>query len=47
VFDRALFRRASQDALIELKALAKIIQSSIAQIEAVVTANYFTFSTFS
>ncbi|KAF8467039.1 hypothetical protein DFH94DRAFT_301018 [Russula ochroleuca] len=43
--------RISQDALAELKALANIIQSSIEQIEEVVTANSFTFpspdSTFS
>jgi hypothetical protein len=32
-----------QDALAELKALSNIIQSSIEQIEAVVTANSFTF----
>lgn len=41
----------SQDALVELKALADIIQSSIQQIEEVVIANAFTFpspdSTFS
>jgi hypothetical protein len=41
----------AQDALAELKALGNIIQSSIQQIEAVVTANSFTFpspdSTFS
>ena len=33
----------AQDAVSELKALANIIQSSIQQIEAVVTANSFTF----
>ena len=41
----------AQDSLSELKALANIIQSSIQQIEAVVTTNSFTFpspdSTFS
>ena len=37
------YRRASQDALAELKTLANIIQSSVEQIEAVVTANSFTF----
>ena len=51
MFDSVLLRRASQDTLAELKALANIIQSSIEQIEAVVTANSFTFpspdSTFS
>ena len=51
MFDSVLFRRASQDTLAELKALANIIQSSIEQIEDVVTANSFTFpspdSTFS
>ena len=44
-------RRVSQDALVELKTLADIIQSSIKQIEEVVNANSFTFpspdSTFS
>jgi hypothetical protein len=51
VFDTALLRRVSQDVLAELKALANIIQSSIEQIEEVVTANSFAFpspdSTFS
>ena len=51
VFDNALFLRASQDALVELKTLANIIQSSVEQIEAVITANSFNFpspeSTFS
>jgi hypothetical protein len=51
VFDGVLLRRVSQDALAELKALGNIIQSSIQQIEEVVTANSFTFpssdSTFS
>jgi hypothetical protein len=46
-----LFGRALPDALAELKALANIIQSSVEQIEAAVTANSFTFpspdSTFS
>jgi hypothetical protein len=45
------FGRALPDALAELKALANIIQSSVEQIEAAVTANSFTFpspdSTFS
>ena len=41
--DRALLRRVAQDALVELKALANIIQSSVEQIEAAVTANSFTF----
>ena len=40
--DSILFRRASQDALAELKALGNIIQSSIDQIEEVATANSFT-----
>ena len=44
-------RKAAQGSLAELKALANIIQSSIQQIEEVVTANSFTFpspdSTFS
>ena len=43
--------RALPDTLAELKALANIIQSSVEQIEAAVTANSFTFpspdSTFS
>jgi hypothetical protein len=43
MFDRALFGRVSQDTLGELTALAKIIQSSIEQIEGVVTANSYTF----
>jgi len=51
VFDGAILRRASQDALAELKTLANIIQSSVEQIEAVITANLFNFpspeSTFS
>jgi len=51
VFDNALLLRASQDALVELKTLANIIQSSVEQIEAVITANSFNFpspeSTFS
>ena len=37
------FRRALPDTLAELKALANIIQSSVEQIEAAVTANSFTF----
>jgi hypothetical protein len=45
------FGRVLPDALAELKALANIIQSSVEQIEAAVTANSFTFpspdSTFS
>ena len=44
-------RRVSQDTLVELKALADIIQSSVQQIEEVVIANSFSFpspdSTFS
>ena len=51
VFDSAFLLRASLDALVELKSLANIIQSSVEQIEAVVTANSFNFpspeSTFS
>jgi hypothetical protein len=51
VSDSVLFGRTLPDALAELKALANIIQSSIEQIEAVVSANSFTFpssnSTFS
>ena len=51
VFDGAILRRVSQDALAELKTLANIIQSSVEQIEAVITANLFNFpspeSTFS
>ena len=43
IFDRDLFGRVSQDTLGELKALANIIQSSIEQIEGVVTANSYTF----
>ncbi len=43
VFDRALLRRVSQDALAELKTLANMIQSSVEQIEAVITANSLTF----
>src|SRR5712671_2599826 len=39
----AFLRRASKDALAELKALANIIQSSIEQIEAVVASNSFAF----
>jgi hypothetical protein len=39
----APLRRMSQDALAELKSLAKIIQSSVEQIEQVVTANSFDF----
>ena len=46
-----LFERALPDALAELKALVNIIQSSVEQIEATVTANSFTYpspdSTFS
>jgi hypothetical protein len=46
-----LFGRVLPDTLAELKALANIIQSSVEQIEATVTANSFTFpssdSTFS
>jgi len=42
VFDSALLR-TSQDALAELKTLANIIQSSVEQIEAVITANSFNF----
>lgn len=41
-FDTTLLRRISQDALAELKALANIIQSSVAQIEAVATSNSLT-----
>ena len=41
--DYALLRRVAQDALVELKALANIIQSSVEKIESVVTANSFTF----
>jgi hypothetical protein len=48
---RVFFGRALPDALAELKALANIIQSSVEQIEAAVSANSFTFpspdSTFS
>jgi hypothetical protein len=40
--DNILLERASQNALAELKALANIIQSSVEQIEAAVTANSFT-----
>lgn len=51
VTDSVSFGRGLPDALSELKALANIIQSSIEQIEATVTANSFTFpssaSTFS
>ena len=51
VFDSALLLRASQDALAELKNLANIIQSSIQQIEADITAKSLNFpspeSTFS
>ena len=51
MLDDVRLRRVAQDALAELKALASIIQSSIQQIEEVVTANSFTFpspdSTFS
>ena len=47
----SFFGRALPDTLAELKALANIIQSSVEQIEAAVTANSFTFpspdSTFS
>ena len=42
VFDSAL-PRASQDGLVQLKSLINIIQSSVEQIEAVVTANSFDF----
>lgn len=49
--DNVLLGRVSSNALADLKALAKIIQSSIEQIEAVVTANSFAIpspdSTFS
>ena len=49
--DGLFFERVLPDALAELKALANIIQSSVEQIEAAVTANSFTFpspdSTFS
>jgi hypothetical protein len=41
--DGILFGRGVPDSLAELKALAGIIQSSIEQIEATVTANSFTF----
>lgn len=41
--ERVLFGRALPDALAELKALAKIIQSSIEQIEGTVTTNSFTY----
>jgi hypothetical protein len=51
VTHRVFFGRALPDALAELKALANIIQSSVEQIEAAVSANSFTFpspdSTFS
>ena len=51
VFDIALLLRASKDALMELKNLANIIQSSVEQIDAVITTNSFSFpspeSTFS
>jgi len=43
VFDRALLRRVSQDALAESKTLANMIHSSVEQIEAVITANSLTF----
>jgi hypothetical protein len=43
VFHSALLIRASQDALVQLKSLANIIQSSVEQIEAVSTANSFDF----
>jgi hypothetical protein len=51
VSDSVLLLRVFQDALAQLKALASIILSSVEQIEAVVSANSFTFpspdSTFS
>jgi hypothetical protein len=51
VTDSVLLRKVAQDAITELKALANIVQSSIEQIEEVVTANSFIFpspdSTFS
>ena len=51
MLDSPLLRTASKDTLAELKALADIIQSSIDQIEEVVTANSLTLlspdSTFS
>ena len=51
VSDGVLFARVLPDALAELIALANIILSSVEQIEAVVTANSFTYpspdSTFS
>ena len=40
--DNILLKRVSQNALAEMKALANIIQSSVEQIEAAVTANSFT-----
>jgi hypothetical protein len=43
VTNRVLLGRALPDALAELKALAKIIQSSVEQIEATVTTNSFTY----
>jgi hypothetical protein len=43
VTDSVLFGRALSDGLVELKALANIIQSSIEQIEATVTANSVTY----
>jgi hypothetical protein len=42
-FDSTLYGRASQDALAELKALINIMQSSVEQIEATVTANSLNF----
>ena len=51
MLDDVCLRRVAQNALTELKALGNIIQSSIQQIEEVVTANSFTLpspdSTFS
>jgi len=41
--DSVLLRREPKDSLAELKALGNIVQSSIERIEAVVTANSFTF----
>jgi hypothetical protein len=43
VFNSTLYGRVSQDALAELKALINIMQSSVEQIEATVTANSFNF----
>jgi hypothetical protein len=45
VSDSTRYGRVSQDALAELKTLANIIQSSVEQIEAAVTANSFSYPT--